>query len=284
METIKTQFDKEPLKQILDSFVELTDIRAAFFENYIELVNGHDKNICEFCKIIRKDPAVLAGCIKCDTAAYQAAKDSGQPYLYKCHIGLWEAVCPIPLRGSPTDYLMLGQVKCKEDEPMWPSIEEKLAGYGIATDQILLASQAYGAMESIAKSRLLAAVRMLHLITRYVVESRIINTKELEAVKKIKSYIDENFNKSISVKALSDLVLLSNSYLCHLFKKETGKTITAYTELIRIDHAKKLILDTKLHIKEIAYLSGFSDQNYFSRVFKKHTGQSPLAFRDKFNK
>lgn len=285
MRIYKTQFDEDLLKQILDSFVELTDIRAAFFEDYVELVNGGDKNICGFCEIIRKEPAVLKACIACDIAAYQKAKESSKPYLYKCHIGLWEAVCPIPLRGSPNDYLMLGQVKCEEDKAKtWLMIEQKLPGYGMTKDQISSAEKAYDEMPCISHSRLLAAVKMLDLITRHIIGSGIISTKELVAVKKAKEYIDQNFQRPVSINELAEKVVLSPSYLSHLFSKETGMTITSYTDLQRIDHAKKLLIQTTLLIKEIAFQSGFSDQNYFSRIFKKYTGQSPAAFRDEIKK
>ena len=71
---------------------------------------------------------------------------------------------------------------------------------------------------------------------------------------------------------------LSLSRFSHVFRAATGLTPLNYLNRIRIDKAKELLLNTSLSVAEISEITGFSSQNYFSRLFKKQVGQSPTQF------
>ena len=72
----------------------------------------------------------------------------------------------------------------------------------------------------------------------------------------------------------------SYSYLKSCFKKDVGETPLEFLTNIRINHAKKLLLQTPFYsISEVAYLCGFNDPLYFSRCFRKHTGVSPREYK-----
>lgn len=93
------------------------------------------------------------------------------------------------------------------------------------------------------------------------------------------SYINENYNKDISIKSLAESVFLTPTYLCHLFKDETEKTINQYVTEVRIDKAKELLRNSNYMVYEIASKVGYSNSNYFARVFRKFTGESPSDYR-----
>ena len=67
-------------------------------------------------------------------------------------------------------------------------------------------------------------------------------------------------------------------YMNRTFKKATGETIFRYLNRVRINHAKAMILNTPLKMSVIGSRVGFSDEYYFSRVFKKCTGKSPTEY------
>lgn len=100
-------------------------------------------------------------------------------------------------------------------------------------------------------------------------------------VRKAITYINVDLSADLSLKSLASLLNVNASYLSTLFKKETGVTLTEYVNKCRIQHAKKLLLDTKLPIQDIALQCGISDIGYFSRMFKRITGTTPRAYREK---
>jgi two-component system response regulator YesN len=92
-------------------------------------------------------------------------------------------------------------------------------------------------------------------------------------------YLHKNFNQEITLEKLSELFYLNPSYCSTLFKKHTGTNYSLYVNQLRIDKASQLLLDEGLSISLIARTVGFSNEEYFFRVFKKITGQTPSEFR-----
>ena len=73
----------------------------------------------------------------------------------------------------------------------------------------------------------------------------------------------------------------SPSYVAKLFKKKEGKTIGEYLRDVRMEEAELLLKNTRLPVQELSALVGFTDANYFTAVFTKRHGISPLAYRKK---
>ena len=94
-------------------------------------------------------------------------------------------------------------------------------------------------------------------------------------------YINENFRRDISLDDVSREVDISPYYFSKLFKQETGKNFIEYLTEIRLKNARELLQDSRLSIKEICAQSGYSDPNYFSRIFKKYEGVTPSEFRER---
>lgn len=92
-------------------------------------------------------------------------------------------------------------------------------------------------------------------------------------------YLLENFHKEIYLETVADYVGVHKNYLSSLFKEETGSTFSGYLTDLRLKQAEiKLKLSTD-EIGHIAQSCGFSDQNYFARVFRKKHGVSPTQYR-----
>lgn len=103
------------------------------------------------------------------------------------------------------------------------------------------------------------------------------NSKIIEA----NNYILKFYYKDISLDDVSREVDISPYYFSKLYKEETGENFIDYLTKIRINKAKELLEDNSLSIKEICISVGYSDPNYFSRIFKKCTGITPTRYREK---
>lgn len=95
-----------------------------------------------------------------------------------------------------------------------------------------------------------------------------------------KEYIERHFtNPELSLNEVAGHVNLSASHFSVVFSQETGQTFKEYLTETRINKAKELLRMTALRSADIAHQVGYSDPHYFSSVFKKHTGLSPIEFR-----
>lgn len=94
-------------------------------------------------------------------------------------------------------------------------------------------------------------------------------------------YIKDNFARDLSADEMSEYLHISKAYFSQLFSKEIGYTFTKYLTNCRIEHAKNLLTETNDRIYEVAEASGYGDVKYFLKVFKKMTGVSPQAYRER---
>ncbi|WP_235941682.1 AraC family transcriptional regulator [Paenibacillus puerhi] len=99
-------------------------------------------------------------------------------------------------------------------------------------------------------------------------------------LKPLFDYMEENYNRSLTLEGLANVVGVTPQHLCNVFKKATGIRIFQYLNSVRIKKSKELLLQhPQMPIKEIAFATGFEDANYFCSVFKKHELLSPNQFK-----
>ncbi len=93
------------------------------------------------------------------------------------------------------------------------------------------------------------------------------------------SYITSHYTEKITLSDISQATFYSSAYCENEFKRTTGKSIINYLIDVRINAAKKLLTESSMSCSRISSAVGFDDANYFSRLFKKRTGYSPLRYR-----
>lgn len=96
---------------------------------------------------------------------------------------------------------------------------------------------------------------------------------------KLITYIDTSFSENLSLDGLSTKFNFSPKYISNLIKAKLGKSFTDYVTDLRITKAVELLTKTNMEIKEISAAIGYEDQQYFHRIFKKKTGQTPTQYR-----
>lgn len=99
-------------------------------------------------------------------------------------------------------------------------------------------------------------------------------------VERAKEYIKNNYTKDLMLDDISEHLKISSYYLSRIFKKEMGMNLIDYILTERIDHSKELLSGTEALIKEISIQVGFSDPNYFCKVFRKIIGVTATEYRN----
>lgn len=101
------------------------------------------------------------------------------------------------------------------------------------------------------------------------------NIKHRQAVDFIIQYIHDHYAEPITITELADRLHISRNYLSHLFKLAAGESFNSYLTRVRMEKAKKLILEGKHLIYEVAEQVGYKNVPYFSTLFKKYNGYNP---------
>jgi two-component system response regulator YesN len=129
--------------------------------------------------------------------------------------------------------------------------------------------------EEIKAAVIEAEERLISVIVKFI------GSHDSTIVKQVCEYVLEHIDEELSVKMLSEKMFISKSHLSYIFKQKFGVSLLEYITMVKIERAKRLLREENLKNYEIAYKLGFQDNEYFSKVFKRHTGMSPTEFRKK---
>lgn len=94
------------------------------------------------------------------------------------------------------------------------------------------------------------------------------------------AYIEAHLAHELSLVEIAAVAQMSPAHFARLFKQETGRTPLQYVIMCRIERAKQLLTETERSIIDIGHQVGFTDQSYFTAVFRKHVAMTPKAYRD----
>lgn len=108
------------------------------------------------------------------------------------------------------------------------------------------------------------------------------NTTYSPAISQVMDYIFNHLHSKITLKELSDSVGFQSTYLCYLFKKETGNSITEFIHKKRVAEAESMLRYSEFTPVEISQYLGFCSQSHFNLIFKKYTKMTPVQFRNKY--
>lgn len=120
---------------------------------------------------------------------------------------------------------------------------------------------------------------LLVLLYRYRKESSANINASDRIVYVISEYISNNFEQEITLEKLGQQFAISESYLSRKFKSVSGMGLNEYVTYVRIANAERMLKETMMSVTEIAEKCGFNGSNYFSSVFKRTKGITPLVYR-----
>ena len=105
--------------------------------------------------------------------------------------------------------------------------------------------------------------------------------RRLVRMEEVKQYVDRHFNGTIRLKDLAGRVGLSEPAFLKGFRRTTGRGFSKYLQGLRMEEAKRLLRASPLSLERVAQESGFNSVSYFVQSFKRATGLTPGAYRDR---
>lgn len=271
-------FNDERLLRLISNLLTLTDIRANIFD-----VNGRDIHLNAnmhkpYCRLINGTAEGTARCQKCDAKAVATCAELRGVYSYRCHAGVCETIFPVIDGGVPIAFLVFGQLL--DDSPIeqqWAQAQERLDWYEGDMDEL---RKAFFRFHQYSAEEIDAYTEILKALASYIQLEGMIRTAEHSDAQKLELYLDNHYTEKLSLHSISDDLHIGRTKLCSLAKRLSGgKTLTHMISTRRVNAAKSLLLQGDDPVSVVAEQCGFSDYNYFTKIFKSLTGMTPSAYR-----
>lgn len=264
----------EEIISVLKDLHEATNFRMSLHDNDFNEIAAYPESRLPFCALLQKNSEEFEKCLECDKEACREAQGRRNAIIYKCRYGLTEAISPLYNFGTLTGFLMMGQVA---DETLdKAALARKISAIAGSPEA---AREAANSVPEVSERLTETYVRIMTLCARFLTLTNAIPSKKPSLGESAKKYISENFDKKISIKDICHELGCSKSTLLSTFKKQYGVTVGEFLTEYRLGEAKRLLEEGELSINEIAHVTGFYDQSYFSKVFSQKCAISPSEYR-----
>lgn len=270
-------FNADRLLRLIHNLETLTGIRADIFDldgRNIQLDNAHQP----FCARINACAEGHRRCEGCDARAVAACAKTRSVYSYRCHAGICETVFPVFEGGVPIAYLVFGQLLDDSSmEEQWRASLAALDWYDGDREEL---RRAFFRLRQYSAAEIEAYTEILKALASYIQLEGLIRTAEHSDAQRLELYLNEHYMEKLSLQSISEALGIGRTKLCALAKKLSGgDTMTHLIAERRVDAAKTLLLHSEEPVSVVAERAGFSDYNYFTKIFKSLTGATPSAYR-----
>jgi AraC-like DNA-binding protein/ligand-binding sensor protein len=236
-----------------------------------------------FCAMLAKCNRTCAACLETQKKMDDLPGTGARTVT--CFAGLCDSAVPLQVGEKLIGFLQTGQVALrKPNATQFCKITKQLVDWGVAVDLTKL-EDAYFHSRFLAPQQYAAILKLLETFAKHLsllANQIVVRAEESESplVRRARAYILANQADPIDLAKVAHAMHVSTFYFCKIFKRATGLTFTQYLSRVRVEKAKKLLLNPHLRISEIAYNVGFQSLTHFNRVFRQVVGQSPTEYRE----
>lgn len=282
------------IREMLEKFYLVSGIRIGVYDTDFKILeeypktakNFSDQRFCEKCKGVCPN-VFYEECKKCDSQAREYIISTGEPYIYKCHMGFLEAMIPLVAGGETFCFLMIGQVRNNDEiragkRMTKMGMEGVFAQYAFPEGKYSVeeALEDYENMPKRDYETFKAYVYFLEMLAQKIYNEEYVSRDQTTVSRALMNFVKSNLYNDITIADFSKSVGLSTSYLAHSIAKELGTTFTKYLLVCRIEEAKRILRTTEMSVKKISVLLRYNDVSYFVRQFKRITGLTCTQYRE----
>ena len=265
------------LRSILRELHTVSGFRLSVHDTRFREVAAWPETVCPFCTLIQSTGEGLDRCRENDRKAFRKVSADPHAYLYRCCFGLYEAVAPLYVFGNLVGYLMMGQTI--DDSPTARAeLMNTAMELGYDEKSVKTAAESVFACE---KGKILSCMAILDICAQYITLSNRFFLSPADLSIQIKNHIDTNFAGDLTISTICLRFFCGRTTAMKAFKDKYGCSIGEYIMHVRVEAARGLLLSTDLPVRAVGERCGYPDQNYFCKVFRKNTGMTPTAFREK---
>ena len=267
--------DFQRLGRLLNNLHLLTGIKFYLMDEWgNELYASSFK--APFCGLIMQEESGFARCHACDGKAAEEVGRTQVRRKYLCHAGLYEVALPVTEKRRTVATILFGQML--DDAPreeQWRRVKTRCAWY---PDQEAL-YQAFLRLRRISARQMTACLEIVEACVSEVRLSGLQATSRRDDADLLQSYIDTHYTETLDSSGIAEALSVGKTKLYAICKEHFQLTPMQLVTSRRIQSAMDLLLNTTEPVKYVARAVGVPDENYFTKVFKAQTGETPTAFR-----
>ena len=197
-----------------------------------------------------------------------------------CHAGVGEYVYPVSVRKKTVGFVSVSGYQGKEEATAQSKARRFAEKNGIIAEELLRMRDSSLRSEIPEKSKVDTVIHPLVLMLEsYLAAREAHSPDENDLYAKLLRYVTVHYDTHLTMSSLAACFHCSVSTLSHLFKKQSGMSLSDYIGKLRLDEAQWLLTQSSLSVAEIAESLGYGTPAYFSAAFKKRFGITPKDYR-----
>lgn len=272
---MKLEFNIERLHRLLKSFYQLTGIRIVIFDIHHQEIASFPPTNCAFCKKVQAEKKGYECCMHSNEVAFEHCLKTQDLYTYVCHAGLIESMIHLRSDNTIVGFIMFGQITNIMDK------EERYQNLVLKNNfEDWLLKKDVDDLVYIDDEKLQSVSTILLALAKYAISEKMVSIQQEKFLNDLNEFIDQHLEDSdLSAKEIAHFFHMSKTCFYTTMDKYCNMGIARYLKMKRLEKAKELLEKTDDSLLDITSKVGFSDYNYFCRVFKKEMHMSASEYR-----
>lgn len=255
--------------RLLDCFASTMKIQVVFYSRSGEVLRrGRSFGNSRYCTLMQDKFFGIERCIALDNKMQKLCKKEDRAVLYRCHAGLYELIAPVKVLGEVAGFVMFGQFRAGDEIPEFAAKEQELV-------------DAFSELPNFDIEGTESLKDMINMLIGYIIDKELVSYSGSMKLQTLRYFINENFNKQVSLNQAAKFMHMSESSLTHFLRNNHR---TSFKQLLiekRLSQAEKLWRENpSLSVAETAALVGYDDPHYFSRLYRKYRKRTAISFLD----
>ena len=265
----------EKIESFFQQFSHITGIWCSFTDACgIPMLQPAGKAL--FCTRMHKLVSARPRCLDCIRNGCERAQSTQEAFCTRrCHAGLAETCVPITYRFERVGYVVFSSIPLRHSpEHSWKSAQAGLRDLAIP-DSI---ARAFLFTRQMGASEIASCAQMLQNGVTAIFAEADPHAESCGLERRLENYIRANYAEKLTLEKIAEALSVGKTKLCAVTAMH-GSTVMTLVNEIRIEEAKRLMESTCMRICDISEHVGVTDPNYFSKLFRAYTGETPRAYQ-----
>ncbi len=274
-------YDSEKIKTALRDFYNATGVNICLIKEGFSEVTGISSIVSlpsgtatGYCEKVKENEKTRRGCVASDCNILKKCKQSKKMEMHICHAGLVDIAIPVMYGTKVLCYIIMGQMKKEAD---FETVKKNLRG----VKNIDELRRFYDELPLYDEEKIESIANLAVMLAKHLLYENMLKLGYNKNVENAIDYIDENLTSAITIDSLSKKTGVSKNVLYENFRSIFNCTINEYINDKRIEKSIHYLANSDMSMDEIAQKVGFNSAAYYSHVFKKKKGCSPIQFKKK---